>query len=118
MYDQPINLLAETIKIMAEHGKTPVDVRWVSSRTSHGWGGKYSVQLGTWDDFAKIADFKYDNGLGGAQISQGAIVAGDDWWLERGEYDGSEWWEFKTMPTRPIEPTPLKSMLERDEDES
>lgn len=24
-------------------------------------------------------------------------------WLERHEYDGSEWWEYKTMPTEPFE---------------
>jgi hypothetical protein len=28
------------------------------------------------------------------------IVVGKDWWLERHEYDGSEWWEFKTMPDK------------------
>jgi len=27
-------------------------------------------------------------------------VAGDDWWLERHGYDGSEWWEFKTLPKK------------------
>lgn len=28
-------------------------------------------------------------------------MAGDDWWLERAEYDGSEWWKFKTLPVEP-----------------
>lgn len=26
------------------------------------------------------------------------VVVGKDFWLERGEYDGSEWWSFKTTP--------------------
>jgi len=32
---------------------------------------------------------------------------GDDWWLERHEYDGSEWWVFQKLPIKPqnkIEP--------------
>ena len=27
------------------------------------------------------------------------IVFEDGTWLERGEYDGSEWWEYKQKPT-------------------
>lgn len=27
------------------------------------------------------------------------MLVGDGWWIERAEYDGSEWWEFKTIPT-------------------
>ena len=29
------------------------------------------------------------------------VAVGDNWWLERAEYDGSEWWEFKTIPKEP-----------------
>ena len=85
------NLLTETMEILADHGKTPSDVRWVG-------GGEH---CSTWDDFAAIASFDYDNGFGGAEISP-IVVVGDDWWLERGEYDGSEWWEFKALPVRPV----------------
>jgi hypothetical protein len=28
-------------------------------------------------------------------------IVGDDWWLERHEYDGAEWWEYKTKPSMP-----------------
>ena len=27
-------------------------------------------------------------------------MRGSDWWLERGEYDGSEWWEFRREPVK------------------
>lgn len=29
------------------------------------------------------------------------MIVGDDWWMERHEYDGSEWWEFKELPKKP-----------------
>lgn len=29
------------------------------------------------------------------------VIVGKDWWLERTQYDGSEWFEFKTKPEKP-----------------
>lgn len=29
------------------------------------------------------------------------IVCGKNWWLERHEYDGAEWWEFKEYRSKP-----------------
>jgi hypothetical protein len=29
------------------------------------------------------------------------IIVGDNWWLERKEYDGSEWFEFKKKKKEP-----------------
>lgn len=88
-----MNLLNETLNILKENRKTPADVRWV---------GRESVNAKcSWDDFAKQANFEYDNEYGIAEIPGDLIVAGDDWWLERAEYDGSERWEFKTAPAEP-----------------
>lgn len=97
------NLLKETLEILSENGKSPADVRWVGVRSS-----KPPEPHGMWDDFVKFADINYDSGYGGNEVSGGLVVVGDDWWLERGEYDGSGWWEFKTLPRAPIEPTPLR----------
>ena len=83
-----INLLEETLKALSSNGKTPEDVLWV--------GDHYYKT--TWDDFASIANFTYDNGYGGNEIEDSLCIVGDNWWLERGEYDGSEWWDFKTLP--------------------
>ena len=61
----------------------------------------------TWEEFAKLANKKYDNGYGGNEVPLDLIVVGKDWWLERHEYDGAEWWEFKKLPVKPkqkIEP--------------
>lgn len=48
------------------------------------------------------ADFEYDNGYGGTYIPMELVVVGNDFWLERSEYDGAEGWDFKTMPARPF----------------
>ena len=65
----------------------------------------------SYDDFREIEgsldqvlpqlDFKYDTGFGG-QILHGFIWYADGTWSERGEYDGSEWWEYKKRPSKDI----------------
>lgn len=84
-----INLLQETLKILEYNGKTSGDVVWV--------GDKYKKT--TWENFKNISNFNYDNGYGGNEIEGSLLIVGDTWWLERGEYDGSEWWEFKEHPS-------------------
>lgn len=86
-----MNLLKETLEVLSGNGKGVGDVGWVQ------WGEFWC----RWTEFAAIADFAYDNGYGINEIKISLKVVGEDWWLERGEYDGSEWWEFKTLPTKP-----------------
>lgn len=98
-----MNLLDETLNVIKENDKTTADVRWV---------GRASINAKcSWDDFAKQADFEYNNGYGCSEIPEDLVVVGDDWWLERAEYDGSEWWEFKTLP---VEPKASGSCYDRD----
>ncbi|WP_421354963.1 hypothetical protein [Streptococcus suis] len=40
----------------------------------------------------------YDSGYGSANVATDLVVVGKNWWLERGEYDGSEWWNYKESP--------------------
>jgi len=86
-----MNLLKETIECLSENEKTEKDVIWVGCK-------KFKS---CWAHFTKIADIEYDDGYGGAEIAQDLLVVGSDFWLERHEYDGSEWWEFKQMPKEP-----------------
>ena len=84
------NLLKETEEILAEHGRKLDDIRFI--KTSNGDfrpsnGGRIFLNV------------NYDSGFGGNEIDLNLKIVGDDWWLERHEYDGSEWWEFKTLPT-------------------
>lgn len=85
-----MNLLKETLDALKENGKTPADVRWV---------GRASINAKcNWEDFAKQANFEYDNSCGWMEIPADLVAVGDDWWLEREEDDGAEWWEFKAIP--------------------
>ena len=53
------------------------------------------------DRFVKfLINTEYYPGYG-EQYLFGIIVFNDESWLERGEYDGSEWWEIKRMPKEP-----------------
>ena len=84
------NLLEETKEKLAVCHKTPKDVLWVGSSD-----GSEAI---TWEEFEKMADFDHDAGYGAAEIRMDLVVVGKDWWLERYEYDGSEWWVYKKQP--------------------
>ena len=84
------NLYEETVEILKEHRKTFNDVRFVK-------GENFLIDK---DEFIKIAkNTTYDNGFGWSEIALDLVIMGDNWWLERKEYDGSEWWEFKRIPS-------------------
>lgn len=44
---------------------------------------------------------------GAQHVATDLVLVGDDWWIERCEYDGSEWWEFKTIPTEKVKVVPI-----------
>lgn len=59
----------------------------------------------TFDDeqsFLRSLDFVYDSGWGGQELF-GIVWLDDGTWLERGEYDGSEWWVCRKVPSVPSE---------------
>jgi hypothetical protein len=87
-----MNLTQETILELADRGKTPADVKWCGSQ-EFGWF--------SWRDFEKVANRDYDRGYGGQEVAKDLLIVGDSWWLERHEYDGSEWWEYKEKPRKP-----------------
>ncbi len=88
-----MNLARETLDILKKYRKTIHDARWVGHYDS---GRKKRISV---DEFFVAAmRTNYDNDYGSPEIDASLVVVGDDWWLERAEYDGSEWWEFKTMP--------------------
>ena len=93
-----VNFLKDTLNKMEENGVSPDDVLYVFN----------SFGYCSWEEFEKLANFDYNNGYGLVAIDLNLIVRGSDWWLERGEYDGSEWWEYKQMPN--IEKKPLVSV--------
>lgn len=88
------NLRNETIEILENYGKTPNDIRWIGTN-----GKLYFDGPGIPDAF----DREYNDSYGDQLVNPFLLIVGDDWWLERHEYDGSEWWEFKTLPKKPDE---------------
>ena len=52
------------------------------------------------EGFLDAIDFHYHSGFGGQELF-GFIWFEDGTWAERGEYDGSEWWEYKSQPEIP-----------------
>lgn len=101
------NLLKETTENLSRYSLTPTDVRWVGGERSN-WDDRSKAEFcGSWEQFAALADFDYDAGFGSEEVNSHLHVVGDDWWLERHEYDGSEWWEFKRLPVRPAEPVEM-----------
>ena len=85
-----MNLLNETRDILLSNNKTFDDVLFVGDRATH---TKMTVK-----DFLEHANVEYKNGYGIEEINTDLILVGKDFWLERHEYDGSEWWEYKSMP--------------------
>lgn len=87
------NFLEETLDMLKDCGKTEDDVLWVG-RCEDFTSGLPDVK-NTWEWFKSKANFEYDNGYGGAEIPLSLVVVGVDFWLERHEYDGSEWWNIR-----------------------
>ena len=94
------NLLVETIEVLKNYNKTINDINWVGN-------GKYYFDV---NEFLNIANVEYDNGYGAQEVAQDLLVVGDNWWLERHEYDGSEWWEYKEIPLKPNKKIELKAL--------
>ena len=95
------NLLEETIHELKQHKKTPKDVKWV---------GNINART-DWDNFKEIANEDYSSGFGGQEVVHDLLIVGNNWWLERHEYDGSEWWEYKEIPLAPSKQTKLKTVI-------
>jgi len=66
-------------------------------------------------EFMRKLDFTYDDGYGSQQLD-GVIWFKDGSWGDRGEYDGSEWWQHQTRPNVPayLYPPELPQHTEED----
>ena len=85
------NLLEETIHELKENGKEAKDVKWV---------GNEDIWF-KWADFERVANVEYSSGYGSVYVPVDLKVVGINWWLERIECEGAEWWEFKVLPLKP-----------------
>lgn len=75
------NLLKQTIRDLAEHGKTLDDILWVGTN-------EVEIPLPV---FKSLANKEYDSGYGSPAVATDLLVCGNGWYMERHEYDGAEW---------------------------
>lgn len=84
------NLWDETMRELANHN-LDFDRDVIQVQTVDGYINKELFKM-------MAMAINYDNGYGSAEIREDLLIVGDGWWLERDEYDGSEWWVFRTKP--------------------
>lgn len=92
------NLLDETLEFLEKYGKTLDDVLFIQ-------GDDFEITRKNFETVAR--DTNYDSGFGAQHVATDLVLVGDGWWIERCEYDGSEWWEFKTIPTEKAKVVPI-----------
>ena len=85
------NLWEETINVLNKHGLSFDDILYIQ-------GQDFRIQKENFEAVAKWTN--YNAGFGSQKVATDLVVVGEDWWLDRKEYDGSEWWEFNKKPER------------------
>jgi len=115
-----MNLLNETIAVLNAHRKTPEDVRFVvgldpAKETVWELSTPRDLVRTSWAEFEKLANRTYSSGYGGIEVIIATKIVGKDFWLERHEYDGSEWWEYKELPKAEDYPEGNIKVFEDDE---
>lgn len=99
-----MNLLTETLDYMKEFGKTPDDVLYVKMTKDSGLWKKLDDSypdeiLVDFNAFASVANHEYNSGYGTHYVNWStSILFKDNSVMYRWEYDGSEGWEYITLP--------------------
>ena len=89
-----INYADETLAVLKSHDYSIDDIDWI---------GTYDFTIPITEFFIAARNTNYDNGFGVAAIPLDiVIVMKDGCWFEREEYDGSEWWAYKTPYKKPM----------------
>ena len=112
------NLLQETISVMERYNKSPEDIDYINMPPEECFDKPYyeasnatyfndneneenAKQLIAWRLFSYLSQepfYEYDDGYGGQEVPNICIIFRDKSWLSRGEYDGSEWWDYNHTP--------------------
>lgn len=97
-----MNAKKELIEFIAESKKEIAAAEVVYGSEWNDNRKAYSLPLGgDVKRFFEALNFEYDNGWGGQELF-GTLWFKDGTWAERGEYDGSEWWELREPPEIPV----------------
>jgi hypothetical protein len=76
------------------------EVKYVQINHELGLGDSNIKIEGTLEEVLPRLDFDYDSGYGSQELF-GTIWYNDGSWSDRGEYDGSEWWQYQKCPPLP-----------------
>lgn len=109
-----VNLWKETLDILEKSNKSWDDVLYISNiKKSQHYKDESLVFEIPKNEFEEVTKtINYDNGFGGNEINIQLKIVGNGWWLERCEYDGSEWWSYKELPKKPdMELSQVKALL-------
>jgi hypothetical protein len=90
-----MNAKKELLKHIADR-----EVKYVQIYYNDDWNTAEIKIEGTLEEVLPRLDFEYNSGYGSQEIS-GIIWYTDGTWSERGEYDGSEWWQYRKCPPLP-----------------
>lgn len=99
-----MNLLTETLDYMKEIGKTQDDVLYVKMTKHTGFWHELNDSypdeiIVDFNTFASVANHVYNNGYGSSEVNTSTtILFKDNTVMHRWEYDGSEGWEYITLP--------------------
>ena len=93
------NLQRQTLDAIVQASKTVEDIAYCNIKMRSISYEQKELLKGKVFDIDKL-DFMYDDGYG-SQLIYGFIVFNDKTWLERSEYDGSEWWDYRKCPSEP-----------------
>jgi len=97
------NLLAETILAIKDSGHKVSDIIFIGNEEG------YCCE---WSEYKKLANISYDSGFGSASVATDLkIVFKDGATMYRGEYDGSEWWEYSRPFNIPEKSKPIKRLV-------
>ena len=75
-------------------------VKHVHISFDQSYGKNIMTIHGSLEEVTTCLNFCYDDGFGGQEIT-GYIWYEDGTWSDRGEYDGSEWWQHQVRPEIP-----------------
>ncbi len=102
-----VNAKVELLTVLKNHNasikcaKISNDRDWSDDRR------EFVLKIGASDEeieaFFESLDFEYYNGYGGQELFGTVWLEKEGTWLARGEYDGSEWWEYNECPEIPME---------------
>jgi hypothetical protein len=101
-----MNVYNELKLKLEKFGKAPIDVSYGRICLKENFERKiFDYKFKDSKEFIDILyklknkKYSYDNGFG-IQELYGFVIFNDGSWLERQEYDGSEWWVYKKTPTK------------------